>query len=91
MMMAQLGLLALIGPTLRCRTPTAPFAASLSNRHPPVVAAASPDQVQLATALVTPLLAYKIAATLQGNRLMWYLDVSIALATFALLKYAFDF
>ena len=66
--------------------------APLSTRHAPIVAAAhSPEDVQLATALVLPLLAYKIAATVQGNRLMWYLDVSIALATFALLKYTLDF
>ena len=44
----------------------------------------------MATALVLPLLAYKIAATVQGNRLMWYLDVSIALATFALLNDGMD-
>ena len=57
-------------------------------RHAAITSAASPEDVQLAAALVTPLLAYKIAATVRGYSLMWTLDVAIALATFALLKFA---
>ena len=48
----------------------------------------SADDVQLASALVLPLLAYKTAAILQRQQLMWYLDASIAVATIALLLYA---
>jgi len=34
---------------------------------------------QTAAALILPLLTYKVAATLRGQRLQWYLDASIAL------------
>ena len=47
----------------------------------------SADDVQLASALVLPLLAYKTAAILQRQQLMWYLDASIAIATIALVLY----
>ena len=46
------------------------------------------DELQLAAALVLPLLAYKVAAIIQRNQLQWYLDASIALATASLLVYA---
>ena len=46
------------------------------------------DELQLAAALVLPLLAYKAAAIIQRNQLQWYLDASIALATASLLVYA---
>ena len=46
------------------------------------------DELQLAAALVLPLLAYKVAAIIRRNQLQWYLDASIALATASLLVYA---
>ena len=46
------------------------------------------DELQLAAALVLPLLAYKAAAIIQRNQPQWYLDASIALATASLLVYA---
>ena len=46
------------------------------------------DELQLAAAVVLPLLAYKVAAIVQRNQLQWYLDASIALATASLLVYA---
>ena len=46
------------------------------------------DELQLAAAVVLPLLAYKVAAIIQRNQLQWYLDASIALATASLLVYA---
>ena len=48
----------------------------------------SADELQLAAALVLPLLTYKVAAIVQRVQLQWYLDASIALATSALLVYA---
>ena len=48
----------------------------------------SPEELQLAAALVFPLLVYKAAAVVQRQALQWYLDVAIALATWALLVYA---
>ena len=48
----------------------------------------SADELQLAAALVLPLLTYKVAAIVQRVQLQWYLDASIALATSARLVYA---
>ena len=50
----------------------------------------SAEEVQTAAALVFPLLVYKAAALVQRNRLQWYLDASIALATLSLLIYAYS-
>jgi len=47
------------------------------------------EEVQLAAALVFPLLAYKVSALVQRVPLMRSLDVSIALATVAMLAYVF--
>ena len=41
---------------------------------------------QTATALTLPLLTYKVAATLRGQRIQWYLDAAIALAIKAFLS-----
>ena len=46
------------------------------------------DELQLAAALVFPLLTYKVAAIVQRNKLQWYLDARIALVTASLLVYA---
>ena len=46
------------------------------------------EQLQLASALVLPLFAYKLAAMIQGNRLQWYLDATIALCAAALVVMA---
>ena len=46
------------------------------------------DELQLAAALVFPLLTYKVAAIVQRNKLQWYLDATIALVTASLLVYA---
>ena len=48
----------------------------------------SPEELQLAAALVLPLLAYKASAIVQRVQLQWYLDASIALATASLIVYA---
>ena len=42
---------------------------------------------QLAAALILPLLAYKVGAIIQGFKLRWYLDVSIALSVVAFVAY----
>ena len=57
------------------------------SRSPPRMAH-SADELQLAAALVLPLLAYKVAAIAQRQQLQWYLDASIALATASLLVFA---
>ena len=61
----------------------------LARRLPGRRCSAKAQSTQRAAALVLPLLAYKAAATLQGVRLQWYLelDASIALATAALLVF----
>jgi len=76
--------------------PAAAMAAAVDDHWPPLsssgvpleaVVASKAQSTQRAAALVLPLLAYKAAATLQGVRLQWYLDASIALATAALLVF----
>lgn len=57
-------------------------------RARPAVMAHSPEELQLAAALVLPLLAYKASAIVQRVQLQWYLDASIALATASLIVYA---
>mmetsp|Transcript_13310 Transcript_13310/g.15253 ORF Transcript_13310/g.15253 Transcript_13310/m.15253 type:complete len:126 (+) Transcript_13310:104-481(+) len=49
-------------------------------------AAISNDDVQLAGALVLPLLAYKISSVFYGQKLQWYLD---AVIIFALLNFLY--
>ena len=53
-----------------------------------VVSNTQQQEVQTATALVLPLLAYKASAIVQRVQLQWYLDASIALAAAALIVYA---
>ena len=62
---------------------------ALAARSPPTPAMShSAEELQLAAAAVLPLLAYKVAAIVFQQRLQWYLDATIALATAALLAYA---
>ena len=42
---------------------------------------------ELAAALILPLVAYKAASIAQGNKLMWYLDASIAVSLAAFVVY----
>ena len=42
---------------------------------------------ELAAALILPLVAYKAASIAQGNKLLWYLDVSIAVSLAAFVVY----
>ena len=58
------------------------------SRQPRMMAGHSPADLQLAAALVFPLLAYKASAIVQRVQLQWYLDASIALAAVALVVYA---
>ena len=53
-----------------------------------VTLALPPEELQVASALVLPLFAYKVAAMIQGNRLQWYLDATIALCAAALVVVA---
>jgi hypothetical protein len=53
-----------------------------------IYAPAKAANTQLAAFAVLPLLAYKASALVQGIRLQWYLDASIALAVVALVIYA---
>ena len=61
---------------------------ALASRARVIAMVHTTDELQLAAALVLPLLAYKVAAIIQRNQLQWYLDASIALATASLLVYA---
>uniref|UniRef100_A0A7S1FQD4 Uncharacterized protein n=1 Tax=Corethron hystrix TaxID=216773 RepID=A0A7S1FQD4_9STRA len=44
---------------------------------------------ETAAALILPLLAYKVAAVANGQKLQWYLDASIALALVAFINLVF--
>ena len=75
----------LSAPRSHSSGPHAPFRMRRRSRaHPPAMSH-STEELQLAAALVLPLLAYKTSAIVQGVTLQWYLDASIALATAALL------
>lgn len=45
-----------------------------------IISSTSQLDPQTAAALLLPLLAYKVAAVVNGQKLQWYLDASIALA-----------
>ena len=64
------------------------YPSTLSSRTRVTAMVHTTDELQLAAAVVLPLLAYKVAAIIQRNKLQWYLDASIALATASLLVYA---
>ena len=70
------------------RSVTPPGETTLALRTRAIAMVHTTDELQLAAALVLPLLAYKVAAIIQRNQLQWYLDASIALATASLLVYA---
>mmetsp|Transcript_17687 Transcript_17687/g.27007 ORF Transcript_17687/g.27007 Transcript_17687/m.27007 type:complete len:116 (+) Transcript_17687:59-406(+) len=57
---------------------------SLPNVHVPTGHRLGPlylsVDAETAAALMLPLLAYKVAATINGQKLQWYLDAAIALA-----------
>ena len=71
---------------MQLRSPRPPRRAM--RRARPAVMAHSPEELQLAAALVLPLLAYKASAIVQRVQLQWYLDAAIALATASLIVYA---
>ena len=70
------------------RSVTPPGETTLALRTRAIAMVHTTDELQLAAAVVLPLLAYKVAAIIQRNKLQWYLDASIALATASLLVYA---
>ena len=70
------------GVQMKLRSPRPP------RRARPAVMAHTPEELQLAAALVLPLLAYKASAIVQRVQLQWYLDATIALATASLIVYA---
>merc|ERR1712008_386368 len=69
----------------RCLVQSLPRRSMLPSRTRGAAMVHTTDELQLAAAVVLPLLAYKVAAIIQRNQLQWYLDASIALATASLL------
>ena len=77
-----------VKPSSRCLVQSLPRRSMLPSRTRVAAMVHTTDELQLAAAVVLPLLAYKVAAIIQRNQLQWYLDASIALATASLLVYA---
>ena len=67
---------------------TGEFCVVAASPRPATPQAAAPRR-DVALALVLPLLAYKVAAVVNGNKLMPTLDATIALASIAALYYCF--
>ena len=57
-------------------------------RRRPSATAAKAQNTQLAAALLLPLFAYKVGAVINGVKLQWYLDATIAFAAVSLVVFA---